>query len=228
MIKRILGSIPIGIGLLLLVLVFNFRLVAFDARWYQAEFARIRHAEGLGTSLPELNKFSMHMTRYLQGLEPDPNVRLVLYGEERWLLNSKEIQHMQDVRELIVFSGRVIIALSTLFILLFATALYYKRVVVFWQWLFRGTVAAIVISALGGLIAAADFTEAFTWFHLLVFSNDLWLLNPATDQLINLLPEVFFADAATLAITRSAGIIVMTAAISWIVLKTKLKGYAGS
>ena len=44
-----------------------------------------------------------------------------------------------------------------------------------------------------GLISR-DFDAAFTKFHHIFFSNDLWLLDPAEDNLINLLPEGFFSD----------------------------------
>lgn len=37
-----------------------------------------------------------------------------------------------------------------------------------------------------------DFNRYFTYFHLIFFNNDLWLLNPNTDLLIQMLPEEFF------------------------------------
>lgn len=39
----------------------------------------------------------------------------------------------------------------------------------------------------------ADFNGFWTTFHQLFFTNDLWLLNPATDLMINLFPEAFFS-----------------------------------
>ncbi|HQP00577.1 MAG TPA: DUF1461 domain-containing protein, partial [Caldisericia bacterium] len=36
------------------------------------------------------------------------------------------------------------------------------------------------------------FDKLFINFHLILFRNDLWLLNPETDRLIVLLPEDFF------------------------------------
>ena len=31
-------------------------------------------------------------------------------------------------------------------------------------------------------------------FHHIFFHNDLWILDPATDMLINIVPEGFFSD----------------------------------
>ena len=52
------------------------------------------------------------------------------------------------------------------------------------------------ISLILGLIMSTDFTRYFTIFHQIFFDNDLWILNPATDLLINIVPEPFFMDTA--------------------------------
>ena len=41
-----------------------------------------------------------------------------------------------------------------------------------------------------------DFNTAFTVFHEIFFTNDLWLFDPAEDYMIRMLPEVFFYDMA--------------------------------
>ena len=47
-----------------------------------------------------------------------------------------------------------------------------------------------------GLLIWLDFTKYFTYFHLLLFDNDLWLLDPSRHTLIQLLPETFFINTA--------------------------------
>ena len=56
--------------------------------------------------------------------------------------------------------------------------------------LFFGLVTAM------GLIISTDFTKYFVMFHHIFFSNDLWILDPTTDMLINIVPEGFFMDTA--------------------------------
>nr|MBA2450568.1 DUF1461 domain-containing protein [Chloroflexota bacterium] len=51
-----------------------------------------------------------------------------------------------------------------------------------------------LLALLGGL-AMLDFSELFVRFHLLSFSNDLWVLDPQRDNLIRLFPEGFWYDA---------------------------------
>ena len=48
-----------------------------------------------------------------------------------------------------------------------------------------------------GALAALDFDRAFVLFHALFFpGKDNWLFNPATDQIINILPQAFFRNCA--------------------------------
>jgi len=46
------------------------------------------------------------------------------------------------------------------------------------------------------LLMAIDFYKYFTYFHEIFFTNDLWLLNPKTDILIQMLPLEFFSSIA--------------------------------
>ena len=55
-----------------------------------------------------------------------------------------------------------------------------------------------VFLVIGGL-AALDFGRAFTVFHALFFpGKDNWLFDPETDQIITILPQVFFRNCAIL------------------------------
>ena len=50
-----------------------------------------------------------------------------------------------------------------------------------------------------GALAAADFDRAFTLFHTFFFpGKDNWLFDPATDEIILILPQVYFMDCAIL------------------------------
>lgn len=55
------------------------------------------------------------------------------------------------------------------------------------------TIAAIVVI---GALCVIDFTRVFTIFHHIFFDNDLWILYPDKDNLINIMQEAVFFDAA--------------------------------
>ena len=47
-----------------------------------------------------------------------------------------------------------------------------------------------------GVWGAADFDSLFVLFHRIAFTNDLWLLDPRTDLMIQLMPTSFFIEYA--------------------------------
>ena len=59
-----------------------------------------------------------------------------------------------------------------------------------------GTGLFFLAACLLAAIVSTDFTKYFTVFHEIFFDNDLWLLNPNEDLLINIVPEPFFVDTA--------------------------------
>lgn len=46
------------------------------------------------------------------------------------------------------------------------------------------------------VVGMNNFTYLFTKFHHVFFDNDLWILDPAEDNLVNVMQEAVFADAA--------------------------------
>ena len=52
----------------------------------------------------------------------------------------------------------------------------------------------LLLFGLLALFAALDFNTFWTNFHRVFFTNDLWLLDPRTDILIQMVPGQFFFD----------------------------------
>ncbi|MFC1697634.1 DUF1461 domain-containing protein [Nanoarchaeota archaeon] len=55
-----------------------------------------------------------------------------------------------------------------------------------------GSGVLIVIITLIALLLQKNFSQIFYNFHIMTFTNDLWMLNPAVDNLINIYPRSFF------------------------------------
>lgn len=158
-----------------------------------------------GVSESDLQKLDRALSRCLSGRadwneEADSDgtkpLSVVVFGEERPAFNAREIRHMQDCQTLFrkIGSGwgSAIGAVLLALVLVNAACLTKSR---------RQTVgaicagAALVIVPLAalGIWAAVDFGGAFTFFHEMIFTNDLWLLDPATDLLIRICPSSMFA-----------------------------------
>jgi len=119
-----------------------------------------------------------------------------LEGREGPAFSEREIAHMADVTHL-YHLAKVVLAVSALALMGLAL----------WSWR-NGRLAAIAKGALLGTLdvfvligavalwAMIDFRSAFWAFHHIAFTNDLWLLNPETDLLIQMMPQGFFEQAA--------------------------------
>lgn len=51
---------------------------------------------------------------------------------------------------------------------------------------------AVVVPIVVAFLMAVNFDRFFIMFHGVFFNNDAWIFNPATDPIINVLPETFF------------------------------------
>lgn len=65
-----------------------------------------------------------------------------------------------------------------------------------YKYLLVSGIVAIVIPVILVILSLINFNALFKVFHMVVFNNDSWLFNPATDPIIDLLPETFFMECA--------------------------------
>ncbi len=110
--------------------------------------------------------------------------------------------HFVDVRGLFLLDLRVLaVSAAALVVLLLVSwrAKWRPRPLLgFGPGFWTGTGLAAVFLILGGW-AATDFQRAFTVFHAIFFPGKTnWIFDPAADEIIRILPEVFFRNCAIL------------------------------
>ncbi len=184
----------------LLLITTNVLQVTGDASFYEREFARYEVGRQTGLSTIQLGQVARALIDYLSGRESDLQVEVDLPGGRRPLFNEREIEHMRDVRQLFDLVRVVQIASAAAILGVALADLAFR-----WPGFLTGFANVCLASAgltfgilvlLGGL-SLVDFSALFIQFHLLVFSNDLWILDPNRDYLIMLFPEAFWFDATT-------------------------------
>ena len=57
-------------------------------------------------------------------------------------------------------------------------------------------ILTVSLPAVIGATVALNWDWAFVTFHELAFNNDYWLFDPATDPVINILPDAYFLHCA--------------------------------
>ena len=78
--------------------------------------------------------------------------------------------------------------------------------------------ALLVFAVFLIIVGMNNFTFLFTKFHHVFFDNDLWILDPRHDNLVNVMQESVFADAAIWIGSIWAAVAVVLAAVSAYIL----------
>jgi len=203
----------------------NVRFVAGETWFYERGF-RAHDADVVtGIPLDELDRAAADLVRYFEDDRASLRIPVTVDGAEVSLYNDEETEHMRDVKSLMGAVFRLNEASL-------AIILGYIGCVVLWSGersvhqLARSTLIGVgvglaVVVAIGGF-ALTGFDRAWTTFHEIAFRNDLWLLDPDTDRLIQMFPEEFWAEmtfiVAALTVTE---VVVLVLASAFYMLRTR-------
>lgn len=102
------------------------------------------------------------------------------------------LSHFEEVK--VIFVSLYYIAIISGILLLFSIVRRRKQNDV--SYLKTASATCIILPSIVGIASMLNFNKTFIIFHQLVFSNDDWLFDPATDPIILLLPEAFFMHCA--------------------------------
>lgn len=187
-----------------LMIVFLITSVEAVAYWtpgyYQQEYEKYQVLDDLPEmTMEDLLDVTEQMMDYLRGDRDHLHVFTTMGGEEREFFNEREIAHMEDVRGLflggLALRAICLAAAAACFLMLFF--LHRKELIkILPKMLCIGTGIFFAAALLIAGIISTDFSKYFVVFHKIFFSNDLWILDPSTDMLINIVPEPFFMDTA--------------------------------
>ncbi|MBR6365683.1 MAG: TIGR01906 family membrane protein [Lachnospiraceae bacterium] len=232
-IKYSVGTV-VMIFLLIALLIGIIECTIFGGRsFYRYQYEKLEVTKDVQMEIDDLMEVTDEMLLYLQGKREDLVVVTTIAGQEREFFNTREKLHMEDVKGLNLASVRVgWVCLLLFFVFGVPFTLWmvhdyrkadadakkatlaahllkiYRRTFIF------AILLLLLVVGIGAMIVASDFTHYWTLFHEIVFTNDLWLLDPNTDLLINIVPEDFFiALVARCAIRYAIALAVLAALI---------------
>lgn len=166
--------------------------------YYQNEYEKYGVLEDVHMEMDDLLDVTKEMMAFLRGKREDLHVPTIVDGQPREFFNEREIAHMEDVRGLFLAAIAIrrgcLIFMAAVLILLVALKVDLKRLLP--RTVCAGTVMFFAVLAVLAGIISTDFSKYFIVFHKIFFRNDLWMLDPRTDLLINIVPEPFFMDTA--------------------------------
>ncbi|MCD8083627.1 MAG: TIGR01906 family membrane protein [Clostridiales bacterium] len=194
-----IAGILCGFALMITLLITSVEAVCYwTPGYYEKEYIKYQVLDDVHMEMDDLLEVTEEMMAYLRGEREDLHIPTVVDGEPREFFNEREIAHMEDVRGLFLAAlqiRRICLVLMVVCVaLLLAARADVGRILP--QMICIGTgIFFAILAVLTGVIAS-DFSKYFVIFHHIFFRNDLWILDPTTDLLINIVPEPFFMDTA--------------------------------
>lgn len=182
-----------GIILCLLIISLSFYSLALNDRFYTHQFLSLKVHEEVGLSESDIQKVSQQMKAYFSDQSSHLQTIVRIKDSETPFYNAKELEHMKDVKVLFKLLRNLIFALEMALLLSLSFLIMKKSPATGILSLIKSTlISALVIFSGMITLALVDFEAAFIKFHHLFFTNDLWLLDPRTDRLIQIMPLEFF------------------------------------
>lgn len=221
---KIFKALFLGLFIVLFPIILLFtdvQIAAFDRDFYASEFKKYNITENLDISFDNLMAANENTINYIEGKRVNLDFQVMIAGAEQEFFSKNDKLHMVDVKDLFD-KGSVIRNLSLIYVIFFIIIGFYKN-----KGFGRSLAKYCLISSLMfigfiGVLAILmniDFYKYFTIFHKIFFTNDLWLMDPLADRLVNIYPEGFFTDIAFRISSLFAIELALIISVSSIILK---------
>jgi integral membrane protein (TIGR01906 family) len=215
--KEVFAAAICGLLILFIMLLTAVETLCFRIPgWWRSEYTKYNTPQYVRgeMSMDDAVYVTEQMLDYCVGrIDSLDDVQATIDGIKAPFFTDREKLHLADCRKLFMaaYKARTIsvILLAVLLIAIYLSLANKKRdgsitgsaqSMPFRCVLAKGYLYALAVvaafSAVIAVISFIDFTYVFTVFHHIFFDNDLWILYPEEDNLINIMQEAVFADAA--------------------------------
>ena len=141
----------------------------------------------------DLKNVSVELMKYISGKLPFLETKVYIEGQLTDFYSIRSKIHMSDVRNLIInFRNAAFISVAICIYSLYRLNSIDEPIKKLKNAYLKTISCAIAIITFITIFAITNFDYFFTRFHEMLFTNDLWLLDPSEDYIICLLPEKIF------------------------------------
>lgn len=203
------------LGLVIFFLLASIVSVSLDRNFYTKQYQKNNTTKYTGLSAQDLDTVTDNLLNYLTGKRENLDMQFEVDGQVREIFDEREKTHMIDVKKLYLnvvyitlalaaaLAGTTIFALSKGKELADNVLRTYKKALIL----------TVVFIALAGAVFYLNFDWFWTNFHLVFFTNDLWILDPEISIMINMFPLEFFNAICTKIVITFAILNILTFAL---------------
>ena len=197
--EKIIIFISAAALVVMLLLTCVSQAVFGNMNYFRKEFEKYNVTQNIDMEMDDIMYVMDELMDYLHGDREDlEEIVTEVNGETRDFFTEREKTLMADCK--VLFDGGFAIRKGAAVVFAALTLLLvFKKKFSLRRFLKYAALFSVISAAAAGILAIAasiDFNACFIVFHKLFFNNDLWILDPAEDLIINILVEPFFADMA--------------------------------
>lgn len=201
-------SVCLILSILLSAIYFN----ALNNGFYSKQYAKNNTDAVTKISLEDLDYITANLLDYLDNKRETLDMTVSIDGTVSEVFDSREKEHMVDVVKLfdllktVIITLLCIIVICVIYLLIFLRRQHKNQKIkipaisylapLCKNFLFTSIAFYAVIIA-AAITIYLNFNWFWTQFHLLLFTNDLWMLDPAISVMINMFPLEFFYQICT-------------------------------
>lgn len=193
-------TIPIALIVIGILMMLPMAVIrpASDSQHVAGLFEQHAQTQALVVGTKDYPVLAEGLSDYLFGKAETAQITVEKNGLQSPAFSEDELTHLADVRGLfrlanIVFCGGVVLLIIS-GLLTAASSSWDPRQALrrFIINAIKGILISLLVLLIVVILASINFHQAFFVMHQLLFTNDLWLLNPQTDLLLMLMQEPFF------------------------------------
>lgn len=185
--KKILAVLLV-ISLSMMFLMISIERNSYNVNYFTKSYEKYNIEAITSKTSEELDIITHDLIKYLKNI--GGNELLEPHFNEREILHMEDVQHLFNLERIVKY---ISILTSFLIVLYFIKK---EQILIIGKTLFYGLFSNYILLSILGVLIASDFNKYFTYFHEIFFSNELWILDPMTDLMIQMLPEEFFIGMA--------------------------------
>lgn len=185
--------IVMHMSIMITFFLLSIRFIGLEMHFFRWFYAQNNTALELGLSYQDLMLATQQLLDYMLDRSDTIQVMVNVNNVMVPMFNQREIDHMIDVLHLVRIM-RIFMASTFVLTLITWWSLRHTRNISNIILSSYNTALAFMVGFIGaiGVFAITDFESFWIMFHEVLFTNDLWLLNPQTDRMINMVPLNFF------------------------------------
>lgn len=178
------------------ILLWSIIGVSQNRSFFDKQYIKNDTAAHIGMRHQDLMSVTDNLLSYMVKQRPDLEMQYAVKGEIREIFDEREKLHMVDVLNLYmgviyVAIGLSLAVLAGLVYVIKADGLKTARKILDKKYLWAA-IGLAVVAGTAGVVVATNFQWFWTNFHLVFFTNDLWILDPRVSIMINMFPLEFF------------------------------------